>query len=174
MSVTLVSLAQGLEQLPLANQGRIQPVAQDEVPSGSGDEVKETDWRAVLQAIWTNIRSLVVIKRRDHKVMPLLAPEQRFFLYQNVRLKLETARLALLLHDTPTYRASLQDARNWIMEYFEPEHAATTSMLQSLTRLEETEIDPALPVFSQSLHALRQHGRSDPRPPAGQQGEGAP
>ena len=104
---------------------------------------------------WTAIKSLVVVTRdSDSGKSPLLTPDQRALLRQNLRLKLETARIALLNRDTQVFQNSLQTTRNWVTTYF-PESTSRQNMLDSLARLEGTELSPALPEISASLQALR-------------------
>lgn len=146
LTLTLGSLIDSVDQLPLTAQSSSPPKAQD--------QTRAEDWRSLLSTVWSSLKSLVVIRYDDKTTQPLIAPEQSYFLYQNLRLQLEAARLALLRRDTPIFRATLNTAHKWINTYFDTGAAHTRHMLDSLARLSETDINPPLPEISASLKAL--------------------
>lgn len=146
LALTLGSLIDSIDQLPLSVQSSTPPKAQE--------QPKAEDWRSLLGNIWSSLKSLVVIRYDDKTAEPLIAPEQSYFLYQNLRLQLETARLALLRRDAPTFHATLNTARTWLNTYFDTQAVSTRHMLDTLARLSETDISPPLPEISASLKAL--------------------
>lgn len=89
-------------------------------PSGQG-------WWAWLQAqgawagerVWSEVRSLVRVTRVDHPEAALLAPEQAWFLRENLKLRLLNARLALLSRQFDTAQADLRDAIASLDRYFD-------------------------------------------------------
>ncbi len=97
----------------------------------------------------------MVIKRRGEADRALLAPDERYFLTQNLRLNLESARIALLRHDRQSYQQALRSAREWIALYFDDTAPAVEATLKELTRLQQIDIAPSLPDISGSLNALR-------------------
>ncbi len=109
--------------------------------------------------LWISIQdavsSLVSVRRDVDRREPLLPPEQGFYLRQNLRLQLESARLAALRLDTVNYRAALSQAENWLQRYFDSEQAACKAALQTIRTLQPMELKPALPDISGSLNALR-------------------
>jgi len=113
------------------------------------------DWRELFTAMWQDIKGLVTVRRRDEPVQPLLPPEQRFYLQQNLVLKLETARLALLQREATVYRTALDEAERWTREYFNTGTAPGEAFLQGLARLQQTQIAPDLPDIGGSLRVLR-------------------
>ncbi|MDZ7810454.1 MAG: uroporphyrinogen-III C-methyltransferase [Arhodomonas sp.] len=56
--------------------------------------------------------------------MPLRPIEERYFLRENLRLRLEGARLAALQGDTSTYRDGLERAREWLQRYYDGDDPA--------------------------------------------------
>jgi uroporphyrin-III C-methyltransferase len=89
-------------------------------------------------------------------VRPLLAPEQEYFLRLNLKLKLESARLALLEDDPVVWRAALREARDWLDRWFDVDETAVSSAADELERLAAAEIRPQRPDISRSLELLRQ------------------
>ena len=112
-------------------------------------------WRAVLRDIGVALRSLVVVRRREGGEPPLIAPGQQLFLTQNLYLKLESARTALLARDDRNFHASLAAAQSWLREYYDIGHPAVASVVTSLHAMDQVNIAPALPEISGSLEALQ-------------------
>jgi len=84
---------------------------------------------------WAEIKSLLRIRRLDHPDLPLLTPEQSFFLKQNLKLRLLTARLSLLQRDEATFRVDMKAAMVWVNSYFNRQDPATRVFLDSLEKL---------------------------------------
>ena len=148
-ALTLGALIQGIDRLPIANTSFAEQPKSD---TGTGTE---QGWRGVLHDLWEKIKSLVVIQRHGGVDRPLLAPDERYFLRQNLRLNLEAARIALLRRDSQTYRQTLRSAAEWIALYFDNDAPATAGALQELTSLLQIDIAPSLPDISGSLNALQ-------------------
>jgi uncharacterized protein HemX len=74
--------------------------------------------------------------------MPLVMPEERGFLYQNLHAEMQNAMWAVLHHNGAVYQASLAHINSWIKQYFVQQAPATISMLQSLVALQAINIQP--------------------------------
>jgi uroporphyrin-3 C-methyltransferase len=149
MALSLGSLQHRIADLSLAGtEPGTAPVADSAAPASEG-------WQAAADAAWAAIRNLVVVTHEsDSSNSPLLSPDQREFLRQNLGLKLETARLALLQRDTDTFHDSLKSTRAWITTYFR-DGTARTNLLDSLALLDGVDLNPDFPEVSASLQALR-------------------
>ncbi|EGL54156.1 MULTISPECIES: uroporphyrinogen-III C-methyltransferase [Methylophaga] len=112
-------------------------------------------WKQAISDIWQQLRSLVVIRHDQTGEAAVLAPEQRYFLYQNLRLQLESARLALLNADNNSFQHSLKTAITWLDQYFTGEER--DAMLASLNSLAEQKIDVSIPDISGSLNWLEEY-----------------
>jgi uroporphyrin-3 C-methyltransferase len=167
-ALTLNSLITQVDSLPLAN---IQLQAAETATSDPGAAVADaTDWRAYWQGFLGILKELVVIRRQE-TVTPLLAPKESFFLYQNLQLQLETARLAVLRGDKAAFTGSLATARAWLDRYFDKDAADVTAFTAALDGLAGMDIDPPLPDISSALKLLRDHARPAETPAAGATGE---
>lgn len=80
----------------------------------------------VLGRAWDEIRSLVRVTRIDHPDAVLLAPDQAFFVKENVKLRLLNARLALLSRQFDTAQNDLQVAQAALDRYFDRASRRTT------------------------------------------------
>ena len=151
MSFTLTALAQDIEQLPL-NTPDPDSIAKRIEKETTSDKVE--DWRDLPQAIWQDIKGLVVIRNHAEPIQPLLSPEQHFFLSQNLRLQIEQARLALLNGQEKVFQERLQTTREWVITYFEKDHNLTQHVLTRLDELDQAKIKPDLPDLSDTFRAL--------------------
>lgn len=111
--------------------------------SGSG----AMDWMGRLGSeTWTEIKQLVRIRRLDHPDLALLEPSQTYFLRQNLKLRLLSARLAVLQRDEATFRSDIAACRQWISQYFNQNDELTRGMLQDLKEMS------AMPVALQNAN----------------------
>ena len=76
-------------------------------------------WDALWQRIWLEVKSLVRVTRIDQPDAMLLAPEQAFFLKENLKLRLLNARLALLSRQFETAQSDLKVAQGSLDRYFD-------------------------------------------------------
>ncbi|MGH6885229.1 MAG: uroporphyrinogen-III C-methyltransferase [Geminicoccales bacterium] len=153
IALRLGRLASRVDELPLA-------VRDEDTVMAAGDEPVEEPgfWSRTWAAVRGALKSLVSVRRTDEDAAPMLAPEQEYFLRENLRLQLETARLALLRGDEANFTASLRQAREWLESYFETDRTRIVRVTERLEKLAELKLQPELPDLSGSLAALRDVG----------------
>ena len=149
----IVGLNARLEEL-IQNVDRLKPESEAEpVPKkaqvahgGAVDTLTNLSGEA-----WQAFKGLVRIRRLDHPEMPLLEPTQLYFLRENLKLRLISARIAALQRDEVTFHDDLDAARDWTRRYFNPRDQTTRAVLESLgglrgvpVALSDTEIDASL------------------------------
>ena len=76
-------------------------------------------WTAATLRVWTEAKSLIRVTRIDQPEAMLLAPEQAFFLRENLKLRLLNARLALLSRQFDTAQTDLLSAQSSLDRYFD-------------------------------------------------------
>ncbi len=76
-------------------------------------------WTSVAQRVGEEARALVRVTRIDHPDAMLLAPEQAFFLKENLKLRLLNARLALLSRQFETAQTDLLGTQAALERYFD-------------------------------------------------------
>ena len=160
LALKLASLEARVEQLRAAGARDLSAAGRAGEPRSS---LTAADWREVPGIVWEAVRRLLVVRTHAEPATPMLPPEQEYFLDQNLRLALATARLALLQADAEQYRVSLETAQRWLARHFDAAHPATASMSNELFHLQQQDIRPALPDISASLRLLRQR-LPDPAP----------
>jgi len=117
----------------------------------------ERNLDTILEDSWRGFRDLMVIRKHDKPVSAMLPPSQQFFLFQNLQLQLESARLALLRQEHILFKSSLETASEWLNAFFDLEDPKTRTMLDSLTQLQQQSFDSILPDISGSLNLLLKH-----------------
>ena len=152
ISLKLGSLSQRVDQLALVSD-RHPNSAQNKV----AHDLSNNPWRKLTQEIWQDIKSMVRIERIDHPELPLLTPEQNFFLRENIKLHLLTARIALLRHDEVTYKSDLLAAQSAISLHFDVRESLTQNTLDEIKGLTNNHISTELPDIEQSLRLLNQY-----------------
>jgi uroporphyrin-3 C-methyltransferase len=76
-------------------------------------------WHTVSQQVWDETRALVRVTRIDVPEAMLVAPEQAYFLRENLKLRLLNARLALLSRQFETAQTDLRDVQGSLDRYFD-------------------------------------------------------
>jgi uroporphyrin-III C-methyltransferase len=76
-------------------------------------------WQDFSGSVWQEVKGLVRVTRIDQPEAMLVAPEQAFFLRENVKLRLLNARLALLSRQFDTAQSDLRDAQSAMDRYFD-------------------------------------------------------
>jgi uroporphyrin-3 C-methyltransferase len=123
-----------VDDLPALAQPERRPVAAARpgaaataAASAAESAARPAGWWPWLQAqgawagerVWDEIRALVRVTRIDHPEAALVAPEQVWFLRENLKLRLLNARLALLSRQFDTAQADLRDAVVALDRYFD-------------------------------------------------------
>lgn len=78
-----------------------------------------TLWSTFAGHLWQEIKSLVRVTRIEQPEAMLVAPEQAFFLRENLKLRLLNARLALLSRQFDAAQSDLRDAQSALDRYFD-------------------------------------------------------
>lgn len=154
IALKLDGLLATIDVLPLAYERR-PPPSQNETPKATPSLIELGFWASLAGELWRELRELIHIERLDRPAPALLAPEQSFFLRENLKLRLLAARLALLTRDGRSFREDIGQAREWLDRYFDRETRQVQSALVTLNVLAETELKLELPDLRASFEALR-------------------
>ncbi len=100
------------------------------------------------------LESMVTIRHVQQHVNEILTPEQAQFIREQLRVKLEIIKIALVQQNDVLYQASLADTQKWITSNFVKEKAAEHFTL-ALDKLTDVRIRTQFPDISLSLKMLR-------------------
>lgn len=133
--------------------GKGAPVA---APTPVGGGLAELSERlgAVWDRVWGETRSLVRVNRIDNPDAMWLAPEQAFFLRENLKLRLLNARLAVLSRQFDAAQTDLQGAQLALERYFDRNSRRTTMALELVRQVAGGARQVVLPRPDDTLAAL--------------------
>ena len=108
-------------------------------------------WSGWLNTIWqatlVEAKDLMRVSRIEHADAMLMAPEQSFFVRENIKLKLLNARLAILARQFDAARSDIGTAQTSLSKYFDSNsrrtHQAQAVLAQLQSHLQSTQ-QPAL------------------------------
>ena len=151
ISIKLDQVIDAIDGLALARDERLPPPP----PPAPVPEPGESPWLHFLRSVWNDLRSVVRIEVSDRPAAPLVTPQQAFFLRENLRLRLLSARLALLARDERSFKADLQAASAWLRQYFDPQSKPVQAALATLAQQAAVAMPGAMPDLGASLDAVR-------------------
>ncbi len=161
MALRLDSVAGGIDQLPLlaglsapAPERRAAAAGDDKAAGFSFERLASTGRRG-WEALLGELSALFRVNRVDADDALLLAPEQRYFVRENLRLTLLSARLALLARAEPVFRNDLERAVGWLETYYDRQSRAVANAIATLRQLQSGRIAQELPSLGDTLAAVR-------------------
>jgi uroporphyrin-3 C-methyltransferase len=173
--VKLDELVRLIDDLPMANQllgdsAVTAPTAADTAKAVAGKPANAaakasfwnslniqalSDWSArSLQGLREEAWSLLRVSRIDQPEAALLAPEQSYFLRENIKLKLLNARLALLSRQTDAARSDLAGVQAGLQRYFDGSSRKTQAAISALQQVQAQLRSGELPRLTETLAAL--------------------
>lgn len=154
MSARIDNLMTLVDVLPLAMEARAPAAPQ---PEKSAADADKNTWTRLTRELWRDMRELVRIEKMDRPDVPLLTPGQTYFLRENLRMRLLSARLALLAHDEKSFKADLKAAREWLTRYYDGRDKAVANAIAAVRQLNDSQISIELPDLVASLDAVRNY-----------------
>ena len=150
--VKLDELARQVDELPLANA--VAPAGGASAPRKAASAPQLQWWERVVADVRDEARGLVRVSRVDQPEAVLLAPEQAFFLRENLKLKLLNARLGLLSRQTESARGDVATAAAALRKYFDPA-ARKTQVAAALVQQVQAQLHAVeLPRIDETLAVL--------------------
>ena len=153
LSLKIESVVSAVDGLPLAFEQR--PVASVKRPATEAKPSNADFLRELGADLWREFRQLVRVERIEHGDPALLAPQQSYFLRENLKLRLLNARLALLQRDGRVFREEIRQAREHLERYFDNRAKPVLAAQSTLSTLAATDVSFDLPGMSETLTALR-------------------
>jgi uroporphyrin-3 C-methyltransferase len=152
LAIRLDEVVRLVDELPLLSapqpqRGAAKPAGRSAAPAASGasaaaavaaasappdpawTEVLGERWAGLGARIWAEVRGLVRVTPIDQPEAMLIAPDQAFFLRENLKLRLLNARLALLSRQFDTAQSDLREAASALERYFDRNARRTANAL---------------------------------------------
>lgn len=131
-----------ITQLPLI------PILNSSIPSNPevmNSNPQENKWLHALKNSFDNFRQLIIIRRLNKPIEPLLPETEQQYLQHNLLLLLQQAQWALIHHEPTIYQSSLQEIQESLKEHFAMNSPSTQTVLQTITQLKQINLQtPAL------------------------------
>ena len=166
ISLKINRMLTAVDDLPLVDRHR---PTENEVARTAPPVANEATWQRMLHAVWQEVKQLVRIENTGLNQIVLLPPSQEFFLRENLKMRLVSARLALLSRDQESFRQEIKTARLWTTRYFDVKSPEGVRLMEELGTLEEASINIELPDIGASLQAVRSYRLSHEKDIAGAQ-----
>jgi uroporphyrin-3 C-methyltransferase len=163
LSLRLELMLERADALPLAFESPLPAGAAVGKEMGPADSGGFVGWMAgvwrfaqdVAADVWSEVRTLIRVERLDQEDPVLLAPEQNTFLRENLKMRLLTARLALMARDGRSYGVDIAQARTWVERFYDLRDERVQATLAELKELEAVKVRYQPPDLSETFGALR-------------------
>jgi uncharacterized protein HemX len=149
MTLKIDTLIAGIDELPLAADRRATPAEPQRPESESGT------LGSFAGELWSDLKDMLRVRFADARQAPLLAPENAFFLRENLKLKLLSARIALMSRNQSGFRGDVRAAEQWLTQHFDGSEKGVARARTQLRQLAQTEFAEALPDIGDSMQAVR-------------------
>jgi len=136
------------------------PVEQTPPPPTWAD-IAKARWDSWSSEMWAEVRQLIRIRKVDTPDALLLSPTQSYYVRENLKLRLLSARLALLSRNDAAFRSDLIVAQDTIERYFDTRARQTQTVQKLLKQIQSANLTVEMPTLSESLNAVRNY---KPRP----------
>jgi uroporphyrin-3 C-methyltransferase len=111
-------------------------------------------WSGFVEQTWAEARSLIRVTPIDQPEAMLIAPDQAFFLRENLKLRLLNARLALLSRQFDTSQADLRDAQAALERWFDRSNRRVASALELVKQVSAQARQVSVPRPDATLAAI--------------------
>ncbi|KAF1010069.1 MAG: fused uroporphyrinogen-III synthase HemD/membrane protein HemX [Burkholderia sp.] len=164
LAIKLDDAIDRIDALPLSGeapikQARPRVAPQGDSPSGVaaiGQPRWKVWWHEVSAGIGTQLVNLVQVRRIDNTDAMLTSPEQGYFVRENIKLRLLTARLSLLARNDLAMKLDLHAAQATLAHYCDTSSKDTRTVEDLLKQVDAAAPSVALPNLSSSLNAIQQ------------------
>lgn len=151
----LNAFQQQIPQLPIIGN------TTEGMPAMDNDDQQQTDteqawWQQGLHRTWQKLQHVVVVRKRDAAIEPLMTKEQQRILTQHCQLLLQQAEWALINQDQAVYANSLQQAIEHLKQHFNADDQRTRSLMSALQQLSMINVAPELPDIIQTQEIIQQ------------------
>jgi uroporphyrin-3 C-methyltransferase len=130
------------------------PNAVPQAPVPKHHHHHQPGWKRGLEQSWQQLKQIIVVQYHDQPVGQLITPQNRHYLDLHLQMLLSQAEWACLHQQGDLYSNSVQQAINWVKNYYVESAPQTQAMLTGLTQLQQQNISPTMPDISDSLNII--------------------
>ncbi|MDD2658143.1 MAG: uroporphyrinogen-III C-methyltransferase [Methylococcales bacterium] len=134
--------------LPYTGKALTAPLEKKQQSGGTNED------QGMLDSAMDKLGGIVTIKHTEQEVKGILTPEEALFIQEQLRVKLEMVKIALVQQNEALYQSSLAAVKKWTDQHFTKNNDAN-NFIAELDRLINVKIRSQLPDISASLKMLR-------------------
>ncbi|MGZ5055953.1 MAG: uroporphyrinogen-III C-methyltransferase [Methylobacter sp.] len=123
-------------------------------PKQAPQQPADKEGQDLLDSALGQLEGVVTLRHTEHPIKEILTPEQAQFIREQLRVKLEMVKIALVQQNEQLYQSSLADAKKWTEQNFAKDEA-TNKFIAELDKFNAIKIRSHFPDISLSLKMLR-------------------
>ncbi|HAZ7572479.1 uroporphyrinogen-III C-methyltransferase [Legionella sp. PATHC032] len=123
--------------------------------ANSGESGK-TGWRSRLQDSMNFLEKLVIIRRHNENIQPLISPLYESAIKENIRLNLQEAQWAILNNNPAVYQFTLNQAITNLKRVFNESSHNTAVLIKQLSTLQNVKLTQEKPAVGQAIPLINQ------------------
>jgi len=136
-ALRLDRLENAVAGMPLVLESTLQPGQAEAAPQ---EDPNASWWQHTWNKTLHGLGNLVEVRKLNNGDAMLLAPEQAYFVRENLRLRLLDARIALMQHNGEVFLSDLNNAEATVKQYFDNQSPATQAWLKELAELKSVDM----------------------------------
>ncbi|WP_207003207.1 fused uroporphyrinogen-III synthase HemD/membrane protein HemX [Trinickia mobilis] len=165
LAIKLDNAIEQVDTLPLAGEAPIAhatphastPADTAKVAAATGEPRWKVWWQEFTAGIGQQLTSLVQVRRIDNADAMLNSPEQGYFIRENLKLRLLSARLALLSRNQTTLKSDLAAAEAALARYCDASSKRTQTVQDLVKEVDQGSAAVVVPNIDTSLQAVHQY-----------------
>ena len=165
LAIKLDNAIEQIDSLPLAGEAPIdhaaahapEPVDSKKVAAATGEPRWKVLWLEFTKGVGEQLTSLVQVRRIDHADAMLVSPDQGYFVRENLKLRLLSARLSLLSRNQETLKSDLHASDAALAHYFDGSSKRVQTVRELIKDVDTGSAAVELPNLNTSLQAIHQY-----------------
>lgn len=125
-------------------------------PSELPQSSNPSSWRTRFKDNVKLLEKLVIVRRTDENIQPLMSPLFESLIRESIRLNLQEAQWAILNHNSAVYQLALKQASTNIKRIFNEKEPNTAALLNQLSELQQIKLSQEKPETGLALPLLNQ------------------
>ncbi len=156
ISNQLLELIQIIDELPIRTQLPDLSETSDEPVEEQSEEQPASGVRGTLDAVWTDLKSLIRVTRISESEPLPINPNQKDELTERLKLALAAAQLAALQEEQSVYQANLEFVKSVLQDQFDVAAHSVAAFANALDDLLGTPVAAQVPDVSGSYDLLQE------------------
>jgi uroporphyrin-III C-methyltransferase len=115
-------------------------------------------------ALKEELLQLFRVQKLDQPEALLVSPDQAFFVRENLKLRLNSMRLAVLTRNEVTMKTDVKAALQALTVYFDANQASVASAIETLKEVSNAKVSVELPSLAETLNQVRALRSKETRP----------